>query len=626
MPVIGIPVEELRSRLGREIDNDALLTLLGNIGCDVDGYAQLRRAQCARCGFVMELAGKEEVPPRCDRCSTELRDVAGAARELSPIDVIRMELLAVRPDLFDPAGLARGLRGLLSVETGLARYEVGPPQLRLRVDPSVRRESSLRPAIACAVLENVTLDDDRIKIVMKLQENLHWAIGRDRKHASIGVYDLDSLGSLDPVEGFHLEYTTEPPDFRFVPLGATAPAPAGLQSGHEILETHPKGMAYAHLLAGFDRYPILRTTAERRVLSMPPIINSEETKVHLGSRRFFIDVTGSGPRIVQRTLSILVTSLLEMDRAITARAVELVDEGGARQTPDLTPQRAVIDAERAGRLIGIPLDVPTLESLLLRMRHGVEKHDGTTVTVLVPAYRNDILHERDLMEDVAIAHGYDNIPRTLVPTLTVGREHPRELASEAAREVLLGLGAHEILNLVLTAPESSDELLGLPAHPATVLLDNPITSEQTQLRTGLLPGLLQTFARNRHHPLPQRIFEVGDVTYLDATAETGAREVRHLGLGVIAPHAGFAEARALAEAVVREWGMSLALRACEQPFLLSGRSAWILAPDGRRIGVFGEVHPETLTRLGLQNPAIVLELVVPVRGELESYRALPLDR
>lgn len=631
MPVIGIPVEELKSRLGKSLEREELLTLLGNIGCDVDGYASLRRAQCVACGFVMELAGKEEVPPRCDRCDRELRDVAGATRELAPLEVIRMELLAVRPDLFDPAGLARGLRGLLDVEVGRKEYTPQGTALKLRVDPAVRRAQSLRPHIACAVIENVTLDDDRIKILMKLQENLHWALGRDRKHASIGVYDLDSLGPLPSVDGCALEYTTESPSFRFVPLGSKVSGAAGERTLTQILEEHPKGIDYAHLLKSFDRYPILRVIGGP-VLSMPPVINSEETKVHLGSRRLFVDVTGSGARIVHRTLNILVTSLLEIDPSFVLRQVEVIGASGEEAgqedrtrnwlTPDLAPQIATIDCGRTSALLGLDLDLTALEQLLLRMRHGIRQKAGTTLTVEVPAYRNDILHERDLMEDAAIAFGYDRIPRTLVPTLTVGREHAREVASEAAREVLLGLGFHEILSLVLTAHAGSDELLGLPPHPATVLLENPITNEQTQLRTGLLPGVLGAFARNRHHPLPQRIFEIGDVTYLDPNAETGAREVRQLAFGLVAPHAGFAELRALAEALLREWGEALRLEPAEQPFLLSGRAAWILDAAGRRVGIFGEVHPATLTTLGLLNPAVVLELVVPVAGQREVYRSL----
>ncbi|MCA9755373.1 MAG: phenylalanine--tRNA ligase subunit beta [Candidatus Eisenbacteria bacterium] len=622
MPVIGIPTAELRRRIGEEVEGDKLLEVLGDMGCDVEGLATLRRMQCVRCGFVMELAGKEDTPPTCGNCTTPLRDVEGSTREMSPIEVVRMELLAVRPDMFDPAGLARAIRGVLGIETGPIEYPSHDVVAKLTVDPSVRRPESLRPHIACAVIENVTLDDDSIKLLMKLQENLHWALGRNRKHASIGVYDLDSLGG-----DTEFEYTTEPPDYRFVPLGATGSEPWTLE---RILEEHAKGRAYANLLQGFDRYPILRSKSGQ-VLSMPPIINSEETKVHGKSRRFFIDVTGSGQRIVQRTLAILVTSILEYHKDAKLGLVEIhgaTDAGevdGATTTlvtPDLAPQIARVDSEHTAKLLGIPLSTDDVEELLRKMRHGISKRNGTEIEVEVPAYRNDILHERDLMEDAAIAFGYRNIPRALVPTLTVGKELHSTRVTSDLRDILVGMGYLELFTIALTSTEQGDDVLGLAAHPRAVVLDNPISSDQTQLRTSLLPGLLQTFARNRHNALPQRVFELGEVSFLSDEAETGAHERHYVAFGTIAPKVGFAEIRAEAEAFVREARIPFRLERAEVPFLVPGRAAFLVGDAGAPIGVFGEVHPRTLARLGLQNPAVMFEMTVPTEDGTPEYLAL----
>ena len=625
MPVIGIPTKELRRRIGDEVEGEKLLEVLGDMGCDVEGFATLRRVQCTSCGFVMELAGKEDVAPYCGNCTLPLRDAQGATREMSPIEVVRMELLAVRPDMFDPAGLARAIRGVLRLETGPVDYLVGDVIGRVQVDPSVRAPQSFRPHIACAVIENVRLDDDSIKLLMKLQENLHWALGRNRKHASIGVYDLDSLGGET-----EFEYTTEPPSYRFVPLGATGSESWSLE---RILEEHAKGRAYASLLAGFDRYPILRTKSGQ-VLSMPPIINSEETKVHSGSRRFFIDVTGSGSRIVQKTLAILVTSILEYHKEATLRLVEIQGATAAGEfeervavattlvTPDLAPQPMKIDADRTAKLLGIPLSPEDLAGLLLRMRHGISRQDGSELEVQVPAYRNDILHERDLMEDAAIAFGYRNIPRALVPTLTVGRELPSTRITDGVRDVLVGMGYLETLTLALTSPEQSDELLGLDRHPRAVQLDNPISADQTQLRTSLLPGVLQTFARNRHNALPQRVFELGEVSFLDSDAETGAAEFHSVAFGTIAPKVGFAEIRAEAESFARETGIPFRLRPADASFLVPGRGAFLLGAGDEPVGLFGEVHPRTLAALGLQNPVVVFEMAVPSADGTHRYLAL----
>ncbi len=634
MPVIGIPVSELNRCARTEIDRDRLLRVLGEIGCDVDGYETLARVRCARCGYIVELVGKEETPPRCDRCDFDLR-AAGGSETLPPVEVVRMELLAVRPDLFDPGGLGRALRGILELEEGPVEYGIAPPRLTVRVDPSVRRDTSLRPFIACAVIEGITLDEDRLKIIMKMQENLHWALGRNRKHASIGVYDLDRLGletsgRADDRPALSLEYTTADPAYEFVPLGASGTSAEHRRSLRRILEEHPKGTAYAHLLAGFDRYPILRTAAGL-VLSMPPIINSEQTKVEPESRRLFLDVTGSGQRIVRRTLNILATSLLELDPGARLEAVRIETPDGEEITPDLAPEATWCEVEGAAHLLGIPLDVETARKLFHRMRHGTGRVEGNRIEVLVPAYRNDILHERDLVEDLAISHGYHNFPHTLVPRQTVAREQEAVARSARAREMLAGFGLVEIMTLALTCHEQGDGLLGRAPHPGTVLLENPISVEQTQLRTSLLPGLLQTLARNRSNPLPQAVFEVGEVTFLDPDAETGARDRPHLAFGLISPKAGFADLRALVEAVVREFARPLRLEAAAPEFLLEGRGAWVLADadsEGStgaaiRWGVMGEVHPRVLESLGLQNPVVVCEMALSEDGRATPYLSLP---
>jgi phenylalanyl-tRNA synthetase beta chain len=604
MPVIGIPLARLRSLLRAEVSPSELLEHFGHLGCDVEGFTQLARVRCNRCGFVAEMTATEEIPPTCEACAGDLR---ADHTPMEPLEVVRMELLAVRPDMFDPGGLARVLRGYLSVETGAPRYELGPPALRLTVDEVVRAPDSYRPEIACAVVENVQLDLDALKVIMKLQENLHWAVGRDRKHASIGVYDLDAIAP-------DLTYTAQDPDrFSFTPLGAPSAGPEHALTLRRILAEHPKGMAYAHLLRDLRRYPILRDS-RGTVLSMPPIINSEATKVTVASRRLFIDVTGLARRVVERTLNIIVTSLLENLPEARVHAVEIVgpEPGATRRTPDFSLQELRIAPSHAARTLGVAVSTADAVTLLRRMRHDAEAIGPDEVRVGVPPYRNDILHEIDLIEDLAIAYGYHRITPSLVPTFTVGAERPEEIVSNQVREMLCGLGYSEVMTLVLTNPRVHDEALGRPASDDVVRVSHPVSSEQTMVRTSLLAGLLATLEHNITHPLPQRIFEVGDVTLLDAAAETLATDRRRLACGVVAARVGFEDIKALAEAILREFGCAGELRCAAEPPFLGGRAAevWLIPATGgepRRAMWFGEVHPEVLERFHLQNPAVLLE-------------------
>jgi phenylalanyl-tRNA synthetase beta chain len=614
MPVVGIPVNLLFERIGTKLDREELVVHLQHLGCDVEGYATVRRFRCTICDNTVEITETENPPTVCALCGVDLRERAEALVELGRADVIRMELLAVRPDMFDPGGLARVLRHYLGEETEPARYEVAPPTLRVLVDPAVRGEACPRPFIACAAIRGFSLTDDLLKVVMKLQENLHWAVGRDRKHASIGVYDLDT------VRGPELRYrSVGPEELRFVPLGVDPASPGSAQTPREILERHPKGRAYAHLLARFARYPLLED-AGGRVLSMPPIINSEETRLRSSSRSFFIDVTGTGERIVSRALNVLCTSLLELDRRATLEAVEVVYPGGeggagtATRTPDLSPQIVQLDARATARLIGVELGVGDVERHLRQMGHEVRPGaaEGELV-VEVPAYRNDILHEVDLGEDVAIAYGYHNIVPTLVPTMTVGNELPGERLAQDARRALTGLGYFEVTTLILSAPEANYDSLRTPRREDHVVIENPISALQTMIRTTLLPGLLDTLSLNTNAELPQRLFEVGNVTLVDAGAETGAREHRRVAAVAIGPRVDYAAIRSTAEALLRELGYGLEVAPEAAPCLLEGRGAAVFARRGevrRRVGLMGEVHPEVLERYRLVHPAALFEIEV----------------
>jgi len=612
MPVVGIPVNMLLDRVSTRLERAELVEHLQHLGCDVEGYATVRRFRCLRCDNMTEITETENPPVMCDRCGVDFKEASDQLRELGMQDVIRMELLAVRPDMFDPGGLARVLRNYLGQSSEPAHYRLEPPTCRVKVDPQVATAQCNRPAIACAIVRNLTLDDDLIKVVMKLQENLHWALGRDRKHASIGVYDLDR------VRGPQLSYrSVGPRELEFVPLGYDPDDPGARLTPAQILEQHPKGKAYARLLHPFSRYPLL-TDADGQVLSMPPIINSEQTRVRGETSSFFVDVTGTGERIVSRCLNILVTSLAELAPQVVLEQVTIAYPDRETVTPDLTVQAVELDPGWAARTIGVELSPKDVERHLRQMGHEVTADDAGMLQVGVPAYRNDIMHPIDLVEDVAIAYGYHNIVPRMVPSMTVGRERMSEHWMEVARRAMCGLGYSEVLTLLLSSEEADFDALRLPRRDDSVQIDNPISVEQTMIRTTLLPGLLDTFANNLSHELPQRIFEVGNISLFDAKAETGARELPRVAGGVIGPRADYAEIRAVCQALVREFGWDLVTEPDDSPCFIPGRGAKVVLGRGalrRAAGLVGELHPEVLERHKLVQPAAVFEVDLTLLGE-----------
>jgi phenylalanyl-tRNA synthetase beta chain len=598
MPIVNIDLAWLNRLLGKQHPTETLRESLEQIGCDVEDIVDIERSRCSQCGSLVEHPlGQDEVKT-CGLCGHESESPFKPAGSKQ---VIRLDLLAARPDLFDVGGLARALRGTLGIELGLPKYQTKASNVEVHVDQSVSDERSYRPFIACAVMTLPAVDETSLIAIMKLQENLHWGVGRDRKLASIGVYDLSTI--TPPIR-----YQTMDPDKEpFVPLGM----PGKKMSGRQILESHPKGMAYAELLASHKRYPVL-IDSKNQVLSMPPIINSEETKLKQGTKRVFIDVTGISQSAVTKSLDTLVCSLTEIGGSV--ETVEIIHRAGdKRRTPDLTPRNTAVELAEARRWLGLPLDEKSLATSLKKMRFDVQPavSPGSDARLLVsyPPYRTDIRHPVDLLEDVAIGYGYGNIEPRLVRSMTVGKPRPEETLSERARQVLIGLGYSEIMSLPLTTEEHQFERLRIPAPARYPQVSNPKLKAYNVVRTHLLGGLFEALHENRRRPMPQRLFEMDNVVELDDAAETGAAEYRKLALVEIGRESGYATARSVVDALLRELGWEAAYAAIEHATFVPGRAASV-AVNEKPVGILGEVHPEVLTNFGLTYPVALAELTL----------------
>ncbi len=596
MPIVNIDLEWLNQLLGKDYPPATIHEALDQIGCDVEEVAEIQRSRCPHCQSLVEHPlGQEEVKV-CNFCGHESATpfpCVGAQQ------VLRLDLLADRPDLFDVGGLARALRGTLGIDRGLPRYQVKSSGQVVHVDASTRAADSYRPFIACSIISLPPVDETSLIAIMKLQENLHWGVGRDRKLASIGVYDLDTLQG-------DIHYCTIDPDNEpFIPLGM----PGKKMTGRQILSDHPKGAAYAHLLKDHIRYPVLLDNAGQ-VLSMPPIINSDETRLKMGTNRVFIDVTGVSQAAVKKALDTMVCSFLEIGGQVETVKIVAAD-GTTRETPNLTPGEAEVDLQGARRWLGLPLDEATLTESLERMRFDAVPiaNSNGRFKVSYPPYRTDIRHMVDLLEDVAIGFGYGNIEPRLVRSMTVGQPRPEELLSEQARQILLGLGFTEIMNLPLSTEEQQFERLRISTPERYPQISNPKLKDYRVLRTHLMGGLLEALRENRRRPMPLCLFEMDNVTRLEETAETGTIDQRHLAFIEIGRDAGYAAARSVLDALLRELGFTACYTEIDHPTFVPGRVA-SFKTDDEIVGVLGEVHPEVLTNFNLNYPAALVELTL----------------
>ena len=509
--------------------------------------------------------------------------------EVGP-DYVKIEFNPNRVDFSSYGGVARGFRGLMGWETGLPKYEVKEGKIVLKVDPTV---SEVRPYVVSAVVRNVKLDYDTVRELMEMQEDLHWGVGRDRKKASIGVHNLDAV---EPP----FAYTTSAPnDVKFVPLDRTEE-----MTLQEILEKHEKGIAYKSHVDWASRYPLI-VDKLGRVLSFPPIINGELTRVDNRTRNLFIDVTGTEPNAISRSLNVLVTALADMSATIESVRVEYSDH--VLVTPDLTPQRMELRVDYANELLGLKLSEAKTIQALQKSRLNARRIDKGVLEVLIPAYRIDIMHEIDLVEEVAIGYGYYRLKPTKPATVTTGREHKVNEVANYVRQIMAGLGFVEAMNFILANEVDHYQKMRRKAGKM-IRLANPVSTEYSIVRDDLLPGLMKNLADNKHQAYPQQLFEVSDVIEINEKAETRTERRLHVACVSSHPTANFTEIKSCVEALLANLGLkNWTIKETRHPSFLQGRAAAIYV-KGRKIGVVGEIHPEVLNNFGLENPTSAFEI------------------
>ena len=505
-------------------------------------------------------------------------------------DYVKVEFNPNRVDFCSYAGIARAFKGLMGWETGLPEYNVKKGNITLNIDSTV---GEVRPFMLAAVVREINLDSEVVRELMEMQEDLHWGVGRDRKKASIGVHNLNSV---DPP----FTYTTGEPDgVRFIPLDKMEE-----MSLQEILEKHEKGVAYSHLVDWASRYPLL-VDRKGEVLSMPPIINGELTRVDDYTKDLFLDVTGTDLNAVVRSLNVLVTALADMGG--TVETVEVKHPDGTVASPDLTPEKMKLRVGYANELLGLRLPDARVVECLRKCRLDAERVNKGVLEVSISAYRIDVLHEVDLVEEVAIGYGYYRLKPTRPTTVTTGQQHEMNELANYVRQIMIGLGFTEAMNFILTNEDTQFERMRMEIG-RVVRLANPVSTEYSIIRVNLLPGLLENLSGNRHESYPQRVFEVSDVVVVDEKAETRSERRLHVAGVSSHPTANYTEIRSFVEALLTNLGITdYKIKGVDHPSFLEGRVATLTIKRKGR-GLLGEIHPQVLNNFELENPVSAFEI------------------
>ena len=405
-------------------------------------------------------------------------------------DKIRIEYSPNRPDYSTDFGIALGLEGLLGIKKGIQKTNIKKQgKFEIKVDPSV---SKIRPFVTGVIARNGTIDDETIKQLMNMQEDLHFGIGRKRKKSSIGLHDLDRMS-------FPLNYTTSTRGHSFVPLNS--------ESKHtidQILSETEVGKNYGWILGDSKNVPII-VDSEGTTISFPPIINASVTAVTTKTKNVLVEVTSLDKDAAEDMLSVVV-AILQM---AGFEIIQLTISGGKNSTPRLNSRKIQYETRLTEQILGLNISPSAMTSSLKKCRlDAIQK--GTKIQCTIPRYRFDVFGPMDIVEEIALGYGIDNLTPKLSPSQKLGEKSLMTKKLEIVSKITVGFGFTEALNSSLTSKKILFDFLNRDSSQMISVIDSK-SQEHTILRDTILPGLIENLSKNIHESYPQKLFEVGTV-------------------------------------------------------------------------------------------------------------------
>ncbi|XP_004075515.1 phenylalanine--tRNA ligase beta subunit [Oryzias latipes] len=583
MPTVGVKRDILFSALGRSYTDEEFDELCFEFGLELD-----------------EITSEKEI------ISREQGD--SKASGASDVILYKIDVPANRYDLLCLEGLVRGLQ-VFKNKLEAPRYSrVSPTTGEVQRLIITKETAAVRPHAVAAVLRNITFTKERYDSFIELQEKLHQNVCRKRSLVAIGTHDLDTISGP-------FTYTAKPPgDISFKPLNQNKEYTASQLMSLYKTDSHLRH--YLHIIEDKPVYPVIYDS-NGVVLSMPPIINGDHSKISLTTKNVFIECTATDLTKAKIVLDVMVTMFSQYcSRPFTVEEAEVVyPDGKTCIYPELAYRKEKLTSEFINRKVGISEPTEKIAQLLTRMcLLSQPTGAGDEIEVEIPPTRPDVIHACDIMEDAAIAYGFNNITRTTPRTYTVANQFPINKLTELLRQDLAAAGFTEALNFALCSQEDIADKLGKKiSDTRAVHISNPKTAEFQVARTSLLPGLLKTVAANRKMPLPLKLFEISDVVLKDETKDVGARNSRRFCAIYYNKSPGFEVIHGLLDRTMqllevkaaREQGYHI--QAADDSTFFPGRCAEIFV-HGKSVGRLGVLHPDVISRFELSMPCSALEM------------------
>jgi phenylalanyl-tRNA synthetase beta chain len=541
MPVVEFPLEDI-SRLFPGYDLDYIIDMLPFIGLDLE-Y-------------------------RDDKC-------------------IRLEYSPNRPDFSTFYGIARALNGLLGIELGIPKFQVIENKKNvISVDTTV---SNVRPFIVGIEARGHKLNSKTLKQIISMQEDLHNGIGRRRSKASIGFHNLNNIE-------FPLDYTTTSDNLSFIPLDHQFKLTLT-----EILNNTESGKKFGELLKG-SIYPILKDY-RNTVISFPPIINSEFTRIKEGTDNLFVEVTGVDKKTVDNALANLIATLSDIGFNLENVIIKQDSNSSFSYNSNTNTILENVKSDYINKVLGLSLSNEEIVSCLRKCRLDANVNDSGTINCTIPSYRIDIFNPIDIVEEVAIGYGLYNIEPSLPEFTLYGNKSRQNYFFDKIRQAMVGMGLIENINSSLSNKDIHYRRMKIDKFDFFTV-NNSKSDEHDVLRRSILPSLLFSLSKNIHEEYPQKLFEIGQVF----VPEKGNYE--RWNLCCVSAYNGvtYSEIKAVLQTLMQICFKAIfETRPSENSSFIRGRSAAIIYED-KAVGQIGEISPLLIDSFKIKMPVAAFEI------------------
>ncbi len=512
---------------------------------------------------------------------------------------IRVEFNPNRPDYSSENGIMRALNGLFEKEVGLPIVkDIEESDYVICVDETV---GNIRPVICAFVAKRKEpLDGYEISQLISMQEDLHNGVGRKRKKSSIGMHNLDNIV-------FPLKYTTVPKHFSFIPLDKENEFTI-----ESILKNLDVGKKYGHVLNDPDIFPIL-SDSQKNVLSFPPIINGNLTKIKSNTNNLLIEVTSINEKSAHDILSILSFELYDMGFKIYSININSYS-GESIKTPVLKQSKMIVSDGYINKILGLKLSNDELIKCLERSRCSGKVLENGDIECSFPRYRIDIFNPVDISEEVAIGYGIyrfdtsssSSSSSSSYPSLYFsGKKHVNSVIFNSIRDVLIGLGFVEIINTHIISKDAIDDFFIKVDDADLVSIKDSKSSEFEILRNSIIPSIMVTLSKNIHEKYPQKLFEIGKTFKVQ---HSELKEEWSLGVVIAHNNANYSEIKSVLESLIKYcFNKNIKTPRCNFEYYLNGHSAKILFSESE-IGDIGEIYPQVIENFKLRTLVSVFQI------------------